>query len=128
MISYYELLKLIKENKYPELIELNLNCGSKIYQAYYDNCEFSHYALKDENDNNENFKYYLVDSLLENEMFDKNIKIIEIQEENNIRKITINENGTIGFPNGCWTARNMDKAFAIKINELIDKVNELNGS
>ena len=24
-----------------------------------------------------------------------------------------------------WTARNMDKAFAIKINELIDEINNL---
>ena len=32
---------------------------------------------------------------------------------------------TLGFPNGEWTARNMDKAFAIKINELIDEINNL---
>lgn len=35
-------------------------------------------------------------------------------------KITINDNGTIGFPKGEWTARNMDKAFAMKINSIID--------
>lgn len=35
-------------------------------------------------------------------------------------KITINENGTIGFPDGEWTARNIDKAFAMKINSIID--------
>ena len=35
-------------------------------------------------------------------------------------KISINDNGTIGFPNGEWTARNMDKAFAMKINSIID--------
>lgn len=42
-------------------------------------------------------------------------------QENKIpEKITINQNGTLGFPNGQWTARNMDKAFASKINSIID--------
>ncbi len=50
---------------------------------------------------------------------------VEIIEENkNIEKITIREK-TIGFPNGEWTARNMDKAFAHKINEIIDEINKL---
>ena len=44
-----------------------------------------------------------------------------LEEEKKIpEKIIINDNGTIGFPNGEWTARNMDKAFAIKINSIID--------
>ena len=43
-----------------------------------------------------------------------------IEGEKIPEKITINENGTIGFPNGQWTARNMDKAFAMKINSIID--------
>ena len=47
------------------------------------------------------------------------IKIIE--EPKKIEKITVREK-TLGFPNGEWTARNMDKAFAIKINELIDEI------
>ena len=50
------------------------------------------------------------------------IKIIE--EPKKIEKITVREK-TLGFPNGEWTARNMDKAFAIKINELIDEINNL---
>ena len=47
-----------------------------------------------------------------------------IKENKNIEKITIREK-TIGFPNGEWTARNMDKAFAHKINEIIDEINKL---
>lgn len=47
-----------------------------------------------------------------------------IEEPKKIEKITVREK-TLGFPNGEWTARNMDKAFAIKINELIDEVNKL---
>ena len=47
-----------------------------------------------------------------------------LEEPNKIEKITVREK-TLGFPNGEWTARNMDKAFAIKINELIDEINNL---
>lgn len=50
---------------------------------------------------------------------------VEIFEEpKKIKKITVREK-TLGFPNGEWVARNMDKAFAIKINELIDEINNL---
>lgn len=50
-----------------------------------------------------------------------------MKKKKEIEKIIINNN-TLKFPNGGgqWTARNMDKAFAIKINELIDEVNKLN--
>lgn len=57
------------------------------------------------------------------EVLNDEIEIIEETKE--IEKIVINENGTIGFPNGEWTARNMDKAFAFKINELVKQVNYL---
>ena len=48
----------------------------------------------------------------------------EIEEPKKIEKITVREK-TLGFPDGEWTARNMDKAFAIKVNELIDEINNL---
>ena len=57
-----------------------------------------------------------------------NQKVEVIEEEKEIKKINLNDNGTLGFPNGCWTARNMDKAFAIKINELIDEIKKLKES
>ncbi len=47
-----------------------------------------------------------------------------IEEPKKIDKITVREK-TLGFPSGEWTARNIDKAFAIKINELIDEINNL---
>lgn len=53
-----------------------------------------------------------------------NLKVEIIEEDKKIGKITIREK-TIGFPNGEWTARNMDKAFAIKINEIIDEINKM---
>lgn len=53
-----------------------------------------------------------------------NDEVEVIEEQKKIEKITVREK-TLGFPNGEWTARNMDKAFAIKINELIDEINNL---
>ena len=53
-----------------------------------------------------------------------NDEIEIIEEPKKIEKITVREK-TLSFPNGEWTARNMDKAFAIKINELIDEINNL---
>ena len=53
-----------------------------------------------------------------------NIPVEIIEEEKDIEEITIRDN-TIGFPNGEWTARNMDKAFAYKINELVREINKL---
>ncbi len=53
-------------------------------------------------------------------------KEVEIIEDNDkLEKININDNGTLGFPNGCWTARNIDKAFAIRINKIIDRINKI---
>lgn len=48
----------------------------------------------------------------------------DVKQAKKIGRI-ITRGKTIGFPNGEWIARNMDLAFADKINELIDKVNEL---
>lgn len=45
-------------------------------------------------------------------------ELLDEEEFEDIEEITIRDK-TIGFPNGEWTARNMDKAFSIKINQLI---------
>ena len=55
---------------------------------------------------------------------DLNDTVEIIEEPKKIEKVTVREK-TLSFPNGEWTARNMDKAFAIKINELIDEINNL---
>lgn len=66
----------------------------------------------------------LEDKILLEECLNEEVEIIEEKKE--IEEIIIN-NDKLKFPNGGgqWTARNMDKAFAIKINELIDEVNKL---
>ena len=68
-------------------------------------------------------EYFIYDRLYEEDLkLNDEVEIIE--ESKKIEKITVREK-TLGFQNGEWTARNMDKAFAIKINELIDKINNL---
>ena len=124
-ISYYELLTRIKEGNIPQLLILHLVPTKSVeYISDYDyiNSEFIGYEISKDEEADENYSYHLGDCFLESTMFDKVIEIIE--EEKEIEKITIREK-TIGFPNGEWTARNMDKAFAVKINELIDEVKKL---
>lgn len=111
-ITLYELLGLIKDNKAPKKIK-------------YGN------IILDYDEENEDYCYCyfhngkgLFEFEFENEIHFLNDKVEVIEKPKKIEKIIIREK-TLGFPNGEWTARNMDKAFAIKINELIDKVNKL---
>lgn len=126
MISYYDLLGMVKDENAPERIEVSLTYGtSRIYKAEYDGIDgdFSYYYLDGNED--ESYRYYLSKCFLESSMFDKCIKILDEEDEfEDIEEITIRDT-TIGFPNGEWTARNMDKAFAIKINQLIKNQNKI---
>lgn len=125
MISYYELLTMVKENNIPNEIRVKLTPGSSRVYVRENDLEdtFNFYHLKNAKEGNEDYSYYLSECYLESSMFDKTIEILN---KKGIEKITINGNGTIGFPNGQWTARNMDKALAIKINQIIDKIDEMN--
>ena len=76
MISYLELLQLIKEGHEPQLIKLKLNCGERYYQPVYDLGNFNYYSLTNDEDEDENFNYYLAETMLESQMIEKNIKIL----------------------------------------------------
>lgn len=108
-ITIYELLGLIKDGKVPKKIiynniELEYSEENEDYFGYYGQGLFK-------------FKFSNCLNFLNDE-----VEIIE--ETKKIEKITVREK-TLGFPNGEWTARNMDKAFAIKINELVDEIKNL---
>ena len=108
-ITIYELLGLVKDSKAPKKI---------IY---------TNVTLEYDNEKEDYYRYYgegLFEFLFTNKVFFLNNYVEIIEEPKKIEKITIREK-TLGFPNGEWTARNMDKAFAIKINELVDAVNQL---
>ncbi len=108
-ITIYELLGLVKDGKAPKKIMC-----SDIPLEY--------------DENKEDYYDYYGDGFFEYQ-FGRNVNFLNdevkiIEEPKKIEKITIRDK-TLGFPNGEWTARNIDKAFAIKINELIDKINNL---
>lgn len=108
-ITIYELLGLVKEGKAPKKIKYgNIKLEyDEDFIDYYKYC-------------NKGFFEYKFTTC--NDFLNEKVEIIE--EPKKIEKITVREK-TLGFPNGEWTARNMDKAFAIKINELIDEINNL---
>lgn len=112
-ITIYELLGLVKDGKAPKKIicddiSLEYDENKEDYYGYYDGDGFFEYLFG----RNVNFL---------------NDKVRIIEDPKKIEKITIRDK-TLGFPNGEWTARNIDKAFAIKINELIDEINKLKDS
>ena len=104
------LNKIANGEEVPKIIKLNGN----IYdyepesQDYYNRSNLRYKYLFDE--------WFHISKVLNNE-----VEILD--EPKKIEKITVREK-TLGFPNGEWTARNMDKAFAIKINEIIDRLNK----
>ena len=126
-ISYLDLLNKLSIEIIPDLIKLELNCGERYYQAFYDGGEFNYYGLCDAHLEDEDFKYYLSDTLLESQMFEDNIEIIE--EDKEIEKIKWNEKSQ------CQSFMSINKADEMlmsrseqlkkSLNELIDEINEL---
>lgn len=92
MISYYELLGIIKEGNEPKKIKVEIVKGtSEIYKAEYDREDFSHYLL-DRPLQNENYRFYLSECFLESNMFDKCITILDEENEfEDIAEITCND-------------------------------------
>lgn len=124
-ISYYDLLELIKKGEEPDLIKLVMNCGERYYQAFYDYGEFSYYGLSENDENeDENFKYYLADTLLESEMFDDNIEIIE--QPKKIEKIGVwySLYNLHDLENIKEITDTMCRELKNKLNEIIDYINE----
>lgn len=114
MISYYELLGLIKDGKQPDKVKYDDN----IYIWNEDNYLFDLHK-------------YITDSLGEVDMFDKNIEIIE-EKPKKIGKLNIEiENKTTGnafirneYGTKCFLTKH-SKIIAEKVNELIEKANYL---
>lgn len=113
MISYYELLGLIKEGKQPSKVKY----GGYIY--YYDGVQFMSYIKE----------ATLLEQFADYEMFIKNIEIIE-EKPKQIEEIEFNlENDIIYFGEDrvhyIGTTRKDRDVYIPKINEIIDKVNDL---
>lgn len=113
-ITIYELLGLVKDGKAPKKIKYMDEIWE--YVSTIKGTGYQYYSTFFENWKTLQNQVYLEERL--------NDEVEIIEEPKKIEKITVREK-TLGFPNGEWTARNMDKAFAIKFNELIDEINNL---
>ena len=131
MISYYELLTMIKEGKEPKRLRVSLiKNDSKVYYAEYDiDNTFSYYAIENKDGENEIFKYYLGECFLESDMFDKCIEILDKKE---IEKIEFDTNdleeSIVWFDERGkhhFNTNSKDRFFANKINEIIDIIKKM---
>lgn len=116
-ISIYELLGLIKDDKAPKKIRFKNEEWFWGYDTYttigcLGNTPDAQYSM---------FSRYRIDYCL-------NDKVEIIEEEKEIKKLGIDENDYLHSELGNWKMRKMDKAFAIKINELIDEIKKLKES
>lgn len=109
LISYYDLLGMIKDGNIPKTIKVQLHnvTYSKMYKAVYDGEEFTNYYLIGDEDGN--YKNYLIECFWEESTFDKCIEIPNDDFED-IEEIDL------GVLNN---QSEKNRAFKIKINSLI---------
>ena len=123
MISYYELLGMIKDGNIPKRIYVklpSLNYGVH-YIAEYDYGDFSHYYAEEDDIN---YKSYLSECFLENDMFGRFIQVLDEGEFEDIKEIELTNDEKIkGYYNGGThyiTTNVKDREVYIKlINQLI---------
>lgn len=111
MISYYDLLGLIKNGNAPEYIRAKICSYSCDYTAVYDGEDFNYYTIADEHKEDENYRSYLHECYLESCMFDKTIEILK-PVKNVIEKLPRKH------------FHNKQRNLADKINEIIDILNK----
>ena len=70
MISYRELLDLIKEDKQPMEVKLYLYVGDANSKKYTWNFDGGCYLISNDEQENENYSFYLRDCLLDSQSFD----------------------------------------------------------
>lgn len=76
LISYYDLLGMIKEGNIPKKVYwVNIRKEKVVYRISYDYEQFSSYILKNINDEAQDIKFYLGDNFLESDMFKECIEI-----------------------------------------------------
>lgn len=119
MISYYDLLGMVKEGNAPERISVSLTYGtSRIYKAEYDADDFTMYFIDDRNEADEDYKLYLSECFLESSMFDKRITILDEEEFEDIEEL--GNNFTYKDNNSEIPVKEWEKSvISNKINQLI---------
>ena len=125
-ISYYDLLNMVKNNEYPSVYYNYSNRAKTLYVPDFDDVDnsFLCYILKNNKEYNEEYaRHYLVENILESEMFENNLEIIEDTPKEDTSK----EDKKIENVNrGCIVGdnlRNIDWHILNKLDEIIDKIN-----
>ncbi len=125
MISYYELLGMIKEGNIPNKIKVHLTpCTSKIYVKESDIDEsLIYYRIDEMEEEDENYKDYLAVCYLESSMFDETIEILDEKKIGKLGYIVNDEDGDFTIDG---YAMDYEQKIEIikKINEIIDKINK----
>lgn len=111
MISYYELLGMIKEGNIPKRLYVKIANYGMYYIADYDGEEFSFYKRQNKDGVDENYHFYLSECFLESSMFEKCIQVLDEEEFEDIEEL----DGSIGYLN--WNSEAVVLTNAI--NDLI---------
>jgi hypothetical protein len=124
ILNYIGLAQLIYNNKQPKYVNLILNT-SDYYKVKYIWDEYNQcYIIEDKFYESENYSYYLRDSLLDCQNFERCIEIIEEpKEEKKIEKIRQFCEYSCSDKYECWSIK--EDILVNKINEIIDKLNKL---
>ena len=125
MISYYDLLGMIKEGNIPDIVAIHQNSGVINYVAQYDGSEFSYYEIENADDLDMDSHFYLSDCLLDSEMHKECIEIIKNRK---IKELDIHQEKNIK-DNWKWKCEGYNiskpqKIIADKVNEIIRKINK----
>lgn len=91
MISYYELLGMIKDGKAPSKIKAHLTSKPREYRAIYDGGDLGYYELVNLKENDDEYYRYLMDSFIESMMFDKTIEILDEKNINDKARFQYSE-------------------------------------
>lgn len=126
IISYYELLNMIKDGNIPKKVNYKITGYLENYVEYtaqYDRNDFTHYQLTNHHREDENIHFYLNENYLESDMFEESILILE--EEKKIPE-KIKSNGKEFYCDNIdsWIDKEKTSAYCEylmnKYNDLID--------
>ena len=125
MISYYELLGMIKEGNIPKRLYVKIANYGMYYIADYDGEEFSFYKRQNKDGVDENYHFYLSECFLESSMFEKCIQVLDEEEFEDIEEL----DGSIGYLN--WNSEAVVLTNAINNliknqKKIIQKLNKEN--
>lgn len=125
MISYYELLGMIKEGNIPKRLYVKIANYGMYYIADYDGEEFSFYKRQNKDGVDENYHFYLSECFLESSMFEKCIQALDEEEFEDIEEL----DRSIGYLN--WNSEAVVLTNAINNliknqKKIIQKLNKEN--